>query len=875
MKMDKAMKYGLIFQDHELGSTKMESEAAPDAFLSLEERERQFLQHRDRPALSPHDKREGGAFDQGVSLMAKVDMHCHSRYSDKPVHWIFHKVGARESYIKPETLYHRQKSRGMDFVTITDHDVIDGALEIASNHDDAFVSCEFTCSFLKIPGRFHICVYDITEEDYRIGRRLSTDIVEFAAYFRERGKLVSVPHPLHTYRGDTTLEHLEKLVLLFENFEEFNGLMMKEANVMQKAFLDNLSPQIIERLVDKHGIEPVFPEPWKKGRVGGSDDHSSFFLASGWTKIDGEIQTYQDFLNGIREKRSVGEGISNHTLRFAHSTHTNVVDYFMENFCPEGPLHERATQVARLVFGDQIKEVELAARLKEKADGDSSSLTQPSREDMLIAGLTQIVMRDWHDPNLLFDRVVGRDLQEETFTIISTMFNTLVNRSISQWVEMMKQGRLADAFSKLALIAPTAMAAVPYIMGFRHFHSDNAFRRELAQEYSLRNPMEERPEKWAWFTDTVLDVNGVARTIQTVSALAEKHNTPITTMTCHPTKPPFSGHIENFKPIYHFSLPEYESMVMGIPPILDILRHCEKEKYTRFIISTPGPLGLVAMWVANILDIPTVAIYHTDIPNYARILTGDKTVEGLAWLLVRGFYSNVDQVYVLTEAYKTLLLENGVKHNDIRIFPKGTDLELYTPDRRKPDLWQKYEGLNGGSKILYVGRVSKEKDLDVLRLAYRQIREKRDDVDLVIVGDGPYLKELKEKMAEIPGVLFTGFVEGTDLAELYASSDVFAFPSTTDTYGSVVLEAQACGLPVVVSDQGGPKEVIVDGKTGIVTKAKNVDSFTEALLRLVDDEDLRESMGYEGRLHTENKSWENAFQTFWDGQTHLSYQPKD
>lgn len=794
--------------------------------------------------------------------MVKVDMHCHSRHSDKPIYWPLRKLGARESYTAPEELYRRLKRRGMAFVTITDHDTIAGAVEIAERHDDAFVSCEFTVRFPGEEAEAHVCAYDLTEEQFRRGRYFARDVREFAAYFREQGVVTSVAHPMHDVGGRLEPRHLEQLVLLFEHFEEVNGLQLPEGNQLNREFLARLTPERIEEWSRQHGIEPAFPEPWRKGRLGGSDDHSGFFLGRAWTEVPA-AEDVAEFLRAVRGRESRGRGLGASALTFAHCALTSTAETMLNHFCDPGPLHERATQLARLVYGDQIEEVELASRLKAHADGVAEPPDEPTPEEMLIEGLVRIVMRDWHDPNLLFDRVVGRDLQEETFVIVNQLFNTLIRRALTAWWEHARQGRLMDAFTKLSLIFPTGIVAIPYLMGFQHLHADKRYQRRVARAYDLPEPGAGRPEKWAWFTDTVVDVNGVARTIQTVAKLAEQHDTPITMVTCHPTPPPFEGRLRNFAPIHHAALPEYESMVLSIPPLLEMLRWCEKEQFTRIVISTPGPVGLVALWIAKILDLPTVAVYHTDLPNYARILTDDPAMEQLAWHLVRFLYGKVDRIYVLTEAYRRRLQENGLADRDIRIFPKGTDVTLFHPDRRDVTVWKRY-GLNGATKLLYVGRVSREKGLDLLGEAYRRLRREREDVELVVVGDGPYLDELRRKWADVPGVAFTGFVEGEELAALYASSDVFAFPSTTDTYGSVVLEAQAAGLPAVVTDQGGPREVIVEGRTGLVARAGDVEDFAAALRRLVSDRELRQEMGYQGRLHAEQRTWENAFRTFWD-----------
>jgi glycosyltransferase involved in cell wall biosynthesis len=164
-------------------------------------------------------------------------------------------------------------------------------------------------------------------------------------------------------------------------------------------------------------------------------------------------------------------------------------------------------------------------------------------------------------------------------------------------------------------------------------------------------------------------------------------------------------------------------------------------------------------------------------------------------------------------------------------------------------------------RVLYVGRVSKEKDLDILTAAYNQLRsDSAVQLQLIIVGDGPYSQPLAEL---VPDAIFTGYLGGEDLANAYASADIFAFPSTTDTFGNVIIEAQASGLPVIVSDIGGPQELVEQGVTGIVTKARDVEALAEAIRSLANDGETRRRMGRKARESVLNRSWPNAFRAFW------------
>jgi glycosyltransferase involved in cell wall biosynthesis len=162
--------------------------------------------------------------------------------------------------------------------------------------------------------------------------------------------------------------------------------------------------------------------------------------------------------------------------------------------------------------------------------------------------------------------------------------------------------------------------------------------------------------------------------------------------------------------------------------------------------------------------------------------------------------------------------------------------------------------------LLYVGRISKEKDLDVLAQAYRQLCDEGLPIQLYLVGDGPYLQALHKAM---PEAIFTGYLRGKELAAAYASADVFVFPSTTDTFGNVVIEAQASGVPVIVSDTGGPKELVEENVNGVVTKSHDVEDLARAIRDLVNDKRKRHQMSRQARQAVIDRSWPGAFRKFW------------
>jgi glycosyltransferase involved in cell wall biosynthesis len=286
----------------------------------------------------------------------------------------------------------------------------------------------------------------------------------------------------------------------------------------------------------------------------------------------------------------------------------------------------------------------------------------------------------------------------------------------------------------------------------------------------------------------------------------------------------------------------------------------QREGFTELVISTPGPVGLCALLAAKILGLKTSGIYHTDFPQYVRILTDDSWMETLTWNFMQWFYEQMDTVFVNSDDYRKALEARGIAAERIHILPRGLDTELFTPSLRDAAFW-KNRGLQDGEiGLLYAGRVSKEKKLDLFAAVVRKLREEGLPVRAVVVGHGPYAEEWK---AGFPEAIFTGYLSGLDLATAYASADAFVFPSTTDTFGNVILEAQASGLPCVVSDQGGPRELVTDGEDGYVTRGGDLTSLCEAARKLCAEKRLRETMGAAARRRVEDRSWPNAARKFW------------
>jgi glycosyltransferase involved in cell wall biosynthesis len=212
----------------------------------------------------------------------------------------------------------------------------------------------------------------------------------------------------------------------------------------------------------------------------------------------------------------------------------------------------------------------------------------------------------------------------------------------------------------------------------------------------------------------------------------------------------------------------------------------------------------------------------------------------------------MDIVYVPSQAMGDELAEKGIAKDKILLYPRGVDMDLFKPMPR-----ENTEKIT----LLYVGRISKEKNLDTLANAFYELCKERDDIKLQIVGDGPYKEEM-ESILKSANVDFLGYKSRDELAQIYSDADLFVFPSTTDTFGNVILEAQACGTPVIVTNSGGPMENMIPDKTGIIVNGNDEKALYKGIKSLLNKEKL-ESMRQETIKYMENRSFDEAFLKTW------------
>jgi phosphatidylinositol alpha 1,6-mannosyltransferase len=342
--------------------------------------------------------------------------------------------------------------------------------------------------------------------------------------------------------------------------------------------------------------------------------------------------------------------------------------------------------------------------------------------------------------------------------------------------------------------------------------------------------------------------DGVALTLNRLVGYLLAHGVEVLVFAPTADKPAFA-HQGTMVPVPSRPLPqrpEYR-LVLGMSP--DVKRQLLEFAPDIIHIAVPDLLGRAALKLALAHGIPAVATYHTRYETYLKHYWYLTWLEGWLKRYLRDFYAACREVYVPSESTRAALLADGLRDN-LKPWPRGIDTARFTPDKRS-DAWRGRLGIGVNEiVILHVSRLVREKRLDTLTGALKQVPHR-----IVIAGDGP---DRAAAERELPGAIFLGFQDGEDLAAAYASSDVFIFPSDSESFGNVTLEAMASGLPCVCADATGSRSLVVEGETGFLVDADNADGFARAVLRLADNPDLRHRMGRAGRQRALTFGWDET-----------------
>lgn len=352
--------------------------------------------------------------------------------------------------------------------------------------------------------------------------------------------------------------------------------------------------------------------------------------------------------------------------------------------------------------------------------------------------------------------------------------------------------------------------------------------------------------------------DGVALTLNRLVAFLERRGVPVLVFAPVAETPAFES-VGELVPVPSFAIPtrkEYR-IATGLPAAQR--KQLEAFRPTLFHIAVPDILGYQALKLAERWNVPVVASYHTRYDTYLRFY-GLGLFEKLGQRYMRNFYNRVRRVYPPSESMAEIIRQDGQSQH-VEVWARGVDSELFSPDKRDMT-WRRSLGIADDEvAISFAGRLVKEKNVAIYMRVMNAIAAKRLKVKPLVIGDGPEMATMKSGLRN--GV-FAGFLHGEALARAYASSDIFFFPSESETFGNVTLEAMASGLPAVNAIASGSNSLVTEGETGHLVNARDEQGLAARLETLVRDESLRRTMGEAARQRALTFSWDHILSGLLD-----------
>jgi glycosyltransferase involved in cell wall biosynthesis len=368
-----------------------------------------------------------------------------------------------------------------------------------------------------------------------------------------------------------------------------------------------------------------------------------------------------------------------------------------------------------------------------------------------------------------------------------------------------------------------------------------------------------RSMRVAFVTETYPpEVNGVALTMARIvnGIAARNHEIQLVRPRQNSENP--DQLTEKFHEIFTRGLPipRYPDLRMGLPSKRALVRLWSHKRPDVVHIATEGPLGWSALQAARLLKLPVCSDFRTNFHAYSKHY-------GIGWLqrpimgYLRKFHNRTQATMVPTEALRQELAASGFER--LSVVSRGVDVGLFNPKRRNDALRNQWGASKDDFVALYVGRLAPEKNLDVLVASFASIKASRPCARLVVVGDGPARAELAQRM---PYAVFAGQRRGEDLAAHYASADLFIFPSLTETFGNVTVEAMASGLPVLAFDHAAASELINSGENGLLIRFGNASAFADTAASLVGKRQWLQYMGQRAHRRVAALDWEQVVLRF-------------
>jgi glycosyltransferase involved in cell wall biosynthesis/predicted metal-dependent phosphoesterase TrpH len=733
---------------------------------------------------------------------SRADLHCHSTASQVSKLGIQRSAGLPECATPPEQVYELAKRRGMDFVTITDHDTIDGALEIA-HLPDVFISEELTAWFRGEDQAVHILCLGINPQDHEWLQRNSRCVESCAEYLHANHIACALAHPFYAVEAPLTPHHRRRLARLFEIWEVRNGSRAPELNMPAAVYIET------------HGGTGV----------AGSDDHAGVDIGRTFTRTPAS-STPEEFLAHIRAGRAEACGEQGSAAKWAHAALALAARSLPESGIAAGPGQVEPAAVLRL-------SERVVSQGSDRTGEDAADFTSTEARallDLWLAGMG-ISSTDELIELLQSEGFSHAELQRRARAVHDAGLAAATQSALSALRD--GEPELADVLGEVfAAIIPV----VPYAPAATFLAGE---KLKLADRDSNA-----RRGRVALVVDSISSTHGVSHTIERIREL----RVPGYDVEVIGTDP---GVDRRLPAVAEVEVPFYEGMGVGVPSLPALVETLADGRYEMVHVVAPGPAGIAAALLAKIAGTPVVASHHTDLVAYAGLRSGDDRVVGFTAVAMAMFYAQAKRVLSPSVAADEALAQLGVDAGRIGRWVRGVDTSRFDPALRDRGAYP------GEISVLYAGRLSREKGAELLADAFLRAHERDPRLHLLLAGGGPEQEWLAERLGAT--ATFLGWLHGDALPRAYASADMFLFPSITDTYGQVVVEAQASGLPVIAANVGGPVDLIADGVSGLL-RDPDPDTLAGAINQLANEPLQRRRLAVGGVAAAGERSWDAALE---------------
>jgi glycosyltransferase involved in cell wall biosynthesis/predicted metal-dependent phosphoesterase TrpH len=729
-------------------------------------------------------------------MTSRVDMHCHSTASHFSKLGVQRSLGLPECATPPEEVYELAKRRGMDFVTITDHDTIDGCLELA-DRPDCFVSEELTARFAGEPQAVHVLCYGISPGDHEWLQAHSGDVEACAAYLHNQGIVCALAHPFFNVAAPLTRRHRRRLAELFPVWEVRNGSRAAELNMPAAVYIET------------HGGTGI----------GGSDDHAGVDIGRTFTEAPA-AETPEEFLAHLLRGDAEAHGEQGSAAKWTHAAMALATRTLGDDVsaAPSSPDPGAVLKMAeRVIREGTARGGKIAADVGPE---DARALLEAWLEGLGLELRGRDLIAFLQD-----DDFSHADLYRRARRSHDRRLRVAVQSSAKAVTDGDFPGAVNSLFGAL-------VPAVPYAPATAFLGAEKA---------KLRDRRGER-RRVAVIADGIGSMHGVTHTIEQI----RERGVPGFEVDIVGTDP---GVDRRLPAATELEIPFYEGMSLGVPGLPDLVEVLAEGSYDLVHVTAPGPAGIASTLLSRVTGVPLLASYHTEIATYAGMRSRDGALEALTRAGLGAFYSAPAAVLSPSPSADASVIALGADPARVGRWERGVDTDRFDPGKADRDAFP------GEIKVLYSGRLTREKGVDLLAESFLRAHERDPRLHLLLAGGGPEEEELRERLGD--RATFLGWLSGEELPRAYASADAFLFCSSTDTYGQVILEAAASGLPIVAVAEGGPAALIENRHTGLLCRP-DADHLAGTLLRLASSPELRRQLGEAAAHAARERSWEHS-----------------